>query len=54
MEHFGVEVDIMTIAKGMSGCYVPMGGVVISDEINEAFIKNNAVLLMASLIQEIL
>ncbi len=43
MEHFGVEVDIMTIAKGMSGCYVPMGGVVISDEINEAFIKNNAV-----------
>ena len=37
MEHFGVQADIMTIAKGISGLYVPMGAVTVSDEVNEPF-----------------
>ncbi len=42
MEHFGVEADIMTTAKGISGCYVPLGAVMVSDEINEPFLKGEA------------
>jgi adenosylmethionine-8-amino-7-oxononanoate aminotransferase len=37
MEHFGVQADIMTTAKGISGLYVPMGAVTVSDEVNEPF-----------------
>lgn len=39
MEHFGVLPDIMTMAKGMSGCYMPLGGVTISDKVREPFDK---------------
>ena len=42
MEHFGVEVDIMVTAKGISGCYIPMGAVMVSDEINKPFEEGNA------------
>ena len=37
MEHFGVQADIMTTAKGISGLAVPMGAVTVSDEVNEPF-----------------
>jgi adenosylmethionine-8-amino-7-oxononanoate aminotransferase len=37
MEHFGVKADIMTTAKGISGCYMPLGAVMVSDEINAPF-----------------
>jgi adenosylmethionine-8-amino-7-oxononanoate aminotransferase len=37
MEHFGVQADIMTTAKGISGLVVPMGAVTVSDEVNEPF-----------------
>jgi adenosylmethionine-8-amino-7-oxononanoate aminotransferase len=37
MEHFGVQADIMTTAKGISGLFVPMGAVTVSDEVNEPF-----------------
>ena len=37
MEHFGVEADIMTMAKGISGCYVPLGATAVSDRINAPF-----------------
>jgi adenosylmethionine-8-amino-7-oxononanoate aminotransferase len=37
LQHFGVEADIMTTAKGISGCYIPLGAVMVSDEINAPF-----------------
>jgi len=37
MEHFGVQTDIMTTAKGISRLVVPMGAVTVSDEVNEPF-----------------
>ena len=37
MELFGVQADMMTIAKGMSSCYIPLGAVTVSDRINEVF-----------------
>jgi adenosylmethionine-8-amino-7-oxononanoate aminotransferase len=37
MEHFGVQADIMTTAKGISGLVVPMGAVTVSDQVNEPF-----------------
>ncbi len=37
MEHFGVQADIMTTAKGISGMYAPLGAVTVTDEINEPF-----------------
>ena len=39
MEHFGVQADLMTIAKGMSSSNIPLGGVVVSDRVNEPFRK---------------
>ncbi|MCY3859715.1 MAG: aminotransferase class III-fold pyridoxal phosphate-dependent enzyme [Gammaproteobacteria bacterium] len=37
MEHFGVEPDIMAMAKGISSCYVPFGAVSVSSRINAPF-----------------
>lgn len=37
MEHFGVLPDLMTMAKGISSCYVPFGAVSVSAEINRPF-----------------
>lgn len=37
MEHFGVMPDLMTMAKGISGCYVPFGAVAVSETINAPF-----------------
>ena len=42
MEHFDVEADMMTVAKGITGCYVPMGAVVVSDRVNEPFKSGGA------------
>jgi taurine--2-oxoglutarate transaminase len=36
-EHFGVEPDLITFAKGVNSGYVPVGGVIISDEIAATF-----------------
>ena len=36
-DHFGVEPDLITFAKGVNSGYVPVGGVVISDEIAATF-----------------
>ncbi|MFZ0323327.1 MAG: aspartate aminotransferase family protein [Actinomycetes bacterium] len=36
-DHFGVEPDLITFAKGVNSGYVPVGGVIISDEIAETF-----------------
>lgn len=39
MQHFGVTPDIMTVAKGISSSYVPLGAAVVSDRVNEPFTK---------------
>jgi putrescine aminotransferase len=39
MEHFDVTPDIMTIAKGVSSSYVPLGAAVVSDKVNEPFAR---------------
>ena len=36
-EHFGVEPDLISFAKGVNSGYVPVGGVIISDEIAATF-----------------
>jgi taurine---2-oxoglutarate transaminase len=36
-EHFGVVPDLITFAKGSNSGYVPVGGVIISDEIAATF-----------------
>lgn len=37
MEHFDVPADVMTVGKGITSLYLPMGGVLVSDEVNEPF-----------------
>ena len=37
VDHWGVVPDIMTIAKGLTSGYVPLGGVVVSDAIARHF-----------------
>ncbi len=40
VEHFGVEPDIMTLAKGLSGGVIPIGAFVGTPSVWEAFRKN--------------
>jgi adenosylmethionine-8-amino-7-oxononanoate aminotransferase len=37
MEHFDVTPDLMTLAKGMSGCNAPLGAVAISEKVGRPF-----------------
>ncbi|MHB1251020.1 MAG: aminotransferase class III-fold pyridoxal phosphate-dependent enzyme [Acidimicrobiales bacterium] len=37
IDHWGVRPDLITFAKGVNSGYVPLGGVVISDEIADTF-----------------
>lgn len=37
IEHYGVTPDIMTLAKGLTNAAVPMGAVVVSEQIFDAF-----------------
>ncbi len=39
MEQFGVIPDIICVAKGMSAGYAPLGGLIVKDEIHDAFVK---------------
>lgn len=41
LENWNVVPDIMTIAKGISSGYIPLGGVVISDKIHNELVKNS-------------
>lgn len=39
IDHWGVVPDLITFAKGVNSGYVPLGGVIISDEISATFAK---------------
>jgi adenosylmethionine-8-amino-7-oxononanoate aminotransferase len=39
MDHFSVDPDMIAFAKGVSSSYVPLGGVIVSDAVNEVFNK---------------
>jgi len=41
MDHWNVSPDIITLAKGLSGGYVPLGAMLVKDFIHEAF-KNGS------------
>jgi adenosylmethionine-8-amino-7-oxononanoate aminotransferase len=43
MEDFGVIPDMICVAKGMSAGYAPLGGVVVKDEIFDAFANGSGV-----------
>src|ERR1044071_4030953 len=38
-ERYGVEPDLMTLAKGITSGSVPMAGVIVKDEIHDAFMQ---------------
>jgi len=38
MGHFGVQADIMTLAKGTESCTLPLGGMLVSDRVNQPFL----------------
>ena len=37
VDHWGIRPDLITFAKGVNSGYVPLGGVIISDDIAETF-----------------
>ncbi|MET8412880.1 aspartate aminotransferase family protein [Streptomyces sp. NPDC005195] len=37
VDHWGVSPDLITFAKGVNSGYVPLGGVIISDQVHETF-----------------
>ncbi|MBW2367472.1 MAG: aspartate aminotransferase family protein [Deltaproteobacteria bacterium] len=41
MEHFDVQADLMIMGKGITSLYAPLGGVMISDKVNEPFAKGS-------------
>lgn len=40
-ERFGIEPDIITIAKGLTSAYMPMGAMIASDRVAEPFLEND-------------
>ncbi len=43
IEHWGVEPDIVLIAKGLTSGYAPLGGVAVSEAIADSFESNGGV-----------
>jgi adenosylmethionine-8-amino-7-oxononanoate aminotransferase len=41
-EHYGIQGDIMTIAKGLSSGYAPIAAAIVSDKVYEIFKEQNA------------
>jgi adenosylmethionine-8-amino-7-oxononanoate aminotransferase len=41
-ERFGYVPDVITVAKGLTSAYAPMGGVIVSDRVADAFMHDNA------------
>ncbi len=42
VDHWGVVPDLIATAKGVSGGYIPLGAVIVRDEIIQAFEKNGS------------
>ena len=42
-ERYGAEPDIVTVAKGMTSAYAPMGAVIASDRVAEPFLHGRAI-----------
>jgi len=42
-QHFGFEPDTLTIAKGLTSGYIPMGGLVLSRQIGETLVEKGGV-----------
>lgn len=42
IDHFGIEPDIMTAAKGLTGGYAPLGAVIATDAVIEPLLKAGA------------
>ena len=42
MDHFSIDPDIMTMAKGISSCYVPFGAVSVSSRLSAPFEKGHS------------
>ncbi len=40
-ERFGIEPDIVTIAKGLTSAYMPMGAMIASDRVAEPFLQDD-------------
>jgi adenosylmethionine-8-amino-7-oxononanoate aminotransferase len=40
-ERFGFQPDLITVAKGLTSAYAPMGGVIASDRVAEPFMQGN-------------
>lgn len=38
IDHFAITPDIMTIAKGVVSCYVPLGAVIVSEDVASVYI----------------
>jgi len=41
IDHWGVQPDIMTTAKGMSGAYTPIAAILVSDKVAKTFEKTS-------------
>ena len=41
MEHWGITVDLMTFAKGVTSGYQPVGGVIVTPKVYAAFVGDN-------------
>ena len=44
IEHWGVEPDLMTVAKGITSGYIPMGATIAKKEIADAFVGSEKVM----------
>jgi len=42
-QHFGFEPDTLTIAKGLTSGYIPMGGLVLSRQIGETLVEKGGI-----------
>ena len=42
VDHWGVIPDLIATAKGVSGGYIPLGAVIVRDELIQAFERNNS------------
>ena len=42
LQHWGLKPDLITIAKGLTSGYVPVGAVLVSKDVSDTFLKDDA------------